>query len=32
MIGPIVEYVAAAWNPHTNRDVSEIEQAQKNAA
>ena len=32
MVRPIVEYAAAAWNPYTNRDVTKIEQVQKNAA
>ena len=29
IVRPIVEYAAAAWNPHTNRDVTKIEQVQK---
>ena len=32
MVRPLVEYATCAWSPYTNRDVSKLEQAQKNAA
>ena len=32
IVRPIAEYAAPVWSPHTNRDVSKIEQVQKNAA
>ena len=32
MVRPLVEYTTSAWSPYTNRDVSILEQVQKNAA
>ena len=32
MVRPLVEYATSAWSPYTNRDVSKLEQVQKNAA
>ena len=32
MVRPIVEYASPAWSPYPDRDVSKLEQEQKNAA